>query len=139
MTKTQGAEYGGTDSHRLDPYWSRPAATVLTALGSSNQGLSASAARGRQRRPAGASGWQPNLAAALRPLVRQFTSPLVLILVFAAAVAGVVGEGGEAIIIMAIVLASGMLGFAQEFRASRAMDTLRKRLAPTPMVRRRQE
>ena len=136
MTKRQGAEYGGTDSQRLDPYWSRPAATVLTALGSSNQGLSASAARGRQRRPAGASGWQPNLAAALRPLVRQFTSPLVLILVFAAAVAGVVGEGGEAIIIMAIVLASGMLGFAQEFRASRAMDTLRKRLATTAMVRR---
>ncbi|WFP65005.1 magnesium-translocating P-type ATPase [Mesorhizobium sp. WSM4904] len=68
-------------------------------------------------------------ASALAVLARQFRSPLVLILVFAAAVSAFVGEGHEAAIIGAIVLASCILSFTQEYGASRAMEALRQRVA----------
>ncbi|MDG4875313.1 magnesium-translocating P-type ATPase [Mesorhizobium sp. WSM4935] len=60
---------------------------------------------------------------------RQFRSPLVLILVFAAAVSVFVGEGHEAVIIGAIVLASCVLSFTQEYGASRAMEALQQRIS----------
>ncbi|TIV05479.1 MAG: magnesium-translocating P-type ATPase, partial [Mesorhizobium sp.] len=56
-------------------------------------------------------------------------SPLVLILVFAAAVSVFVGEGHEAAIIGAIVLASCILSFTQEYGASRAMEALQQRIS----------
>ncbi|MDG4892232.1 magnesium-translocating P-type ATPase [Mesorhizobium sp. WSM4976] len=66
---------------------------------------------------------------ALAVFVRQFRSPLVLILVFAAAVSVFVGEGHEAAIIGAIVLASCILSFTQEYGASRAMEALQQRIS----------
>lgn len=65
---------------------------------------------------------------------RQFRSPLVLILVFAAAVSAFVGEGHEAAIIGAIVLASCVLSFTQEYGASRAMEALQQRISPKATV-----
>ena len=62
-------------------------------------------------------------------LARQFRSPLVLILIFAAIVSAFVGEGSEAAIIGAIVLASCLLSFTQEYGASRAMEALKARIA----------
>lgn len=58
-------------------------------------------------------------------LWRQFESPLILILVFAAGVAAVVQDWTNAIIVLTILLASGMLGFLQEYRASGAVARLR--------------
>jgi len=72
----------------------------------------------------------------LAVFARQFRSPLVLILVFAAAVSVFVGEGHEAAIIGAIVLASCVLSFTQEFGASRAMDALQKRVSRKATVMR---
>jgi Mg2+-importing ATPase len=65
---------------------------------------------------------------------RQFRSPLILILIFAAIVSGVVGEGSEAVIIGIIVLASCLLSFTQQYGASRAMQALTARIAPKAMV-----
>jgi magnesium-transporting ATPase (P-type) len=52
----------------------------------------------------------------------------VLILIFAAIVSAFVGEGSEAAIIGAIVLASCLLSFTQEYGASRAMEALKARI-----------
>src|SRR5262249_19511930 len=71
---------------------------------------------------------------ALTVLSRQFRSPLVLILIFAAIVSGVVGEGREAVIIGAIVLASCGLGFTQEYGASRAVEALKRQLSRKALV-----
>ena len=49
----------------------------------------------------------------LRLLARQFTSPLVLILVVAAGLSLFLREWVDALIILAIVLGSAALGFAQ--------------------------
>ena len=66
---------------------------------------------------------------ALRLALHQFESPLVLILVFAALVSLLLGEWIESFIIIAIVLGSTALGFAQEYRASSAVAQLRGQLA----------
>jgi Mg2+-importing ATPase len=64
----------------------------------------------------------------LQLLARQFRSPLVAILIFAAAVAALVHDWTDAAIVLAILLGSGLLGFVQEYRASGAVERLRARV-----------
>ena len=75
----------------------------------------------------------PRLSA-LRLLLRQFESPLVLILAFAAAISLALQQWVNSAIILAIVLGSSLLGFFQEYRASTAVDKLKCRLALTCRV-----
>jgi Mg2+-importing ATPase len=70
----------------------------------------------------------------LRLLWRQVESPLVLILIFAAAVSLSLSQWVDAGIILAIVVGSSLLGFYQEYRASAAVEELKKRLALTCRV-----
>jgi Mg2+-importing ATPase len=67
-------------------------------------------------------------------LVSQFKSPLVYVLVFASALASLLGDTTEAIIIAAIMLVNAMLGFAQEYRSERAFDELKKYLSYTTVA-----
>jgi Mg2+-importing ATPase len=76
---------------------------------------------------------EPRLAP-LALAARQFASPLVLILVFGAAVSAVLRNWFEAFIILAIVAGSAALGFTQEYRANAAVSALRRRLALTAEV-----
>jgi Ca2+-transporting ATPase len=69
-------------------------------------------------------------------VLRQFESPLVLILVVAAVVSGVLGDVPDGIAITVIVLLNAVIGFAQEQRAERAMTALRSMTAPRATVRR---
>ncbi len=62
-------------------------------------------------------------------MLRQFASPLVLVLVFGAVVSLALQSWVDAAIILAIILGSALLGFAQEYRASLAVAKLRRRLA----------
>lgn len=64
----------------------------------------------------------------------HFKSPVTLILIVAAIISFVLGEPADAIIILAIVLISVILDFTQEFRAGRAAEALRKRVATTATV-----
>ncbi len=67
-------------------------------------------------------------------LVRQFTSPFILILLFAAAISAALGEVVDALAIAAILLLNGLLGFFQEWRAERALAALRRMLQATSTV-----
>lgn len=73
-------------------------------------------------------------ASLLKLAIRQFESPLVLILLFGAAVSLGLREWVDASIILAIVLGSTLIGFTQEYRASNAIADLRQRLALTARV-----
>lgn len=111
------------------PYWSRDPAKILADLQATTGGLSSEEARRRLatvglNAPIGRSFKGP-----LHLVLRQFRSPLVLILVFAAIVSAGVGEIHDAFIIGAIVLASCGLGFRQEYAASKAMEALKLRLS----------
>jgi len=70
----------------------------------------------------------------LRELLSQFKSPLVLLLVGAGLVSAIVGEITDALIVLAIVLASTVLGWWQEHRAGKAVAALRARITARSRV-----
>ncbi|CDX21334.1 magnesium transporter [Mesorhizobium sp. ORS 3324] len=110
-------------------YWSLATDRLVAQLETSASGLSSADAAIRLGK-FGRNALAPRSGgSALAVFARQFRSPLVLVLVFAAAVSSFVGEGHEAAIIGAIVLASCILSFTQEYGASRAMEALQQRIS----------
>ena len=106
-------------------YWNRQVADLLSELQSRSDGLSSTEARERLQQ-VGPNELKPRRHdTALRSFIAQFTSPLVLILIFAAIISAIAGEWTDAIIVIIIVIASAMLGFIQEYSASNAVEKLR--------------
>jgi Mg2+-importing ATPase len=115
-------------------YWSIPAGTLLTSLRSSLSGLPFDEVHGRLCEAGPNAVSRMGRASVVMAFARQFRSPLVLILIFAAVVSAFVGEGSEAAIIGVIVLASCVLSFTQEYGASKAMEALTARIARKALV-----
>lgn len=119
------AETHAETNTSTDAYWSYSAIDLLSKLQATSNGLSAAESQKRLQEVG------PNLLkprrhdTALRSFIAQFTSPLVLILVFAAIVSVLAGEWTDAAIVIAIVIASAVLSFAQEYSASQAVEKLR--------------
>lgn len=67
-------------------------------------------------------------------LLNQLKSPLVYIILAAAAVSLTVGEYGDFGIIMAVVVLDAVLGFVQEYQAQRTYTALKSLLKPTASV-----
>jgi P-type Mg2+ transporter len=115
-------------------FWSNSVDEVFSALGSGRDGLSPAEAKRR------ATVFGPNVIAdeqqstVLQLLIRQFESPLVLILIIGAVISMALGEWIDASIILAVIAGSTFLGFAQEYRASAAIAQLKHRLALTSTV-----
>ncbi|MFO7945952.1 MAG: HAD-IC family P-type ATPase, partial [Armatimonadota bacterium] len=66
---------------------------------------------------------------------RQFTEPLILLLIAAAVVSGfATHELTDAIVILAIVIFNAVLGFYQEYNAQQALESLRELSEPTARV-----
>ena len=105
-------------------------------MGSGPGGLSSERAAAQLRLAGPNSVEDASHLSALRLLLRQFESPLVLILIFAAVISLVLQQWVDSGIILAIVLASTLLGFFQEYRASAAVEELKRRLALTCRVMR---
>jgi Mg2+-importing ATPase len=118
------------------PYWSQDAAALNAALGSGPGGLSSEKAASQLRLVGPNNVEDATHLSALRLLLRQFESPLVLILIFAAAISLALQQWVDSAIILAIVLGSTLLGFFQEYRASTAVEQLKRRLALTCRVMR---
>lgn len=115
--------------HLGDAYWSRPSNQLLSELATTSNGLTSKEARKRLTAVGPNSFTEASGTTAIGTLARQFRSPLVLILVFAAGVSAIVGEGHESIIITTIVLASCLLSFTQEYGASKAVQALKEVVA----------
>src|SRR5690349_8745017 len=62
----------------------------------------------------------------LRLFARQFKSPLVYLLLIAAALALVLGETGDAAVVVAVVLTNSFIGWLQETRAEKSLAALRR-------------
>jgi Mg2+-importing ATPase len=128
---------GGRDAVRSAPrepaaggegYWAEPLDAVLARVDAHPGGLPESEAV-RRLETIGPNVLQPAPAGmAVAVLVRQLGTPLILILVAAAAIAAFVGDWTEAAIVLVIVLGSALLGGIQELRASSAVERLRNRV-----------
>lgn len=120
----EGSAGGSVGGSAGGAVWARTAGEVLAELGSSTTGLSSAQAEQILARTG------PNILDANRPisswrlLTRQFTSPILLILLGATAISGLLGDMVDALIIVTIVLLSSLLGFWQEHSAGRAMQSL---------------
>lgn len=117
-----------------DPYWSRPADELIARLGSRRTGLTQDEAAARLARDGANVVREESSISAARILLRQFRSPLVLILLVAALIAWLLGAWTDALLVAVIVLASTAIGFTQEHHASRAIEALRRRLSITCRV-----
>jgi len=113
----------------MKAYWAQEPASLFEALQTTASGLGeddagrrlATHGPNRIALKDGPSGW--------RLLLRQYESPLVLILVFGACVSLLLRQWVDAVIVLAIVFGSTLLGFVQEYRASDAIRKLRETLA----------
>ncbi|TPM18187.1 magnesium-translocating P-type ATPase [Mesorhizobium sp. B2-3-5] len=110
-------------------YWSIESSELLQRLQASATGLASAEAEARLAKIGRNSPTSQTSSSALSVFGRQFRSPLVLILIFAAVVSAFVGDGQEAAIIGVIVLASCALSFTQEYGASRATQALKQRIS----------
>ncbi|MHB1265426.1 MAG: magnesium-translocating P-type ATPase [Gemmatimonadaceae bacterium] len=106
------------------PFWSLPEAELLESLGSSHQGLGSEEAARRLARDGPNRIRGGDTSGALALLARQFATPLVLILFGAALLSLALHQRTEAAMVLAIVLASGLLGFWQEHGAAAAVRQL---------------
>lgn len=65
---------------------------------------------------------------AVRLLVSQFVNPIILILIVATVLSMVIGDPIDGAVILAIIVASGAIGFWQEHRANQAVEALANRV-----------
>jgi Mg2+-importing ATPase len=112
----------------INQYWSQPPDSLAAQLRCSLGGLAAADAEQRLRELG------PNVlrarerVTAPKLFLDQFKSPLVLILLFAAAISGITQEWVDALIILSIVFGSAVLSFIQEYAAGNAVQKLRARV-----------
>ena len=104
-------------------FWSRETASLFQELQSQANGLDASRAELRlaeslkQRSPT-------RRESPVWLFLAQLKSPITIILILAALLSAFLHDTADAIIILAIVLASSMLGFWQEYNAASAVEKL---------------
>ncbi|MGE5614033.1 MAG: cation-translocating P-type ATPase [Bacillota bacterium] len=117
-------------------YHLKEADAVLRELESAKSGIDSATAAARLEK------YGPNKLAegkkktVLQRFIEQLIDPMVIILLAAALISGVVKEIADSIIIMAVVVVNSILGVAQEGKAEKAIEALRKMSSPYSKVRR---
>jgi len=110
-------------------YHTSPIADVATSLNTTPAGLDPATAQHRLTE------FGPNQLADAqkktigRMLLHQFTDVMILVLLAAAVVSGVVGELNSTYVILAIVVLNALIGFIQEYQATKAVEALKKMAA----------
>ena len=109
------------------PWHARAGDDVAAALGVEvGRGLTAAEVAARRARAGPNALPEARRRSAWAVLGRQFASPLIYILLVAAVLAVALGERGDAVVILAVVVANALIGAAQEGRAERSMAALRR-------------
>jgi len=107
---------------------------LIQALKTGRQGLSEEEAKHRLEEIGPNELREIKKITPLEIFLRQFKSFLVIILLIATAISAFLGEFNDALVIAIIVLLNAVLGFAQEYRAERSMEALKRLTAPKARV-----
>ena len=112
---------------------------VLRTLQSSAQGLDDSEVRARLKEYGLNELEERKPTSPLGIFAEQFKGLLIIILLAATLISFLVGETVDAVVILTIVIVCAVLGFAQEYRAEKSLEGLKKMTTPTAVVIRRGE
>lgn len=107
---------------------------ALRILSSSREGLSSEEASRRLAQYGPNELQEEKRISPFKILLDQFKQFLIIILMIATAISVLLGEVTDAIVIFAIVVASAVLGFIQEYRASKAVEALKKMVTTSVKV-----
>jgi H+-transporting ATPase len=108
---------------------------LMSELSSSREGLSSSEAESRR----GKYGFNEIAEKKVNPIVKflaYFWGPIPWMIEVAAVLSAVLGRWDDFAIISLLLLMNGVVGFWQENKADKAIELLKKRLAPNARVRR---
>ncbi|MBK8814493.1 MAG: cation-transporting P-type ATPase [Methylococcaceae bacterium] len=75
-------------------------------------------------------------SSSLKRFLLQFHNVLIYLLIIAAAITFVIGEKIDSMVIMGVVLINAIIGYIQEGKAEKALDSIRNLLTPEAKVRR---
>ncbi len=106
---------------------------VIDALETSTDGLTAAEAKERLSKY-GPNELEEKTTSALVRFLRQFHNALFYVLFAAAGVAFFLDKYLDMYVILAVILASGIIGFVQEGKAEAALESLRKMAVPNSTV-----
>ena len=113
-----------TPTNGLHAFWTLSPNNVLTRLQTTLGGLTRVEAQKRLQVYGYNTLKQKKRNDSLALLLAQFKSPIIIILLFATGISFVLHDATDALIILAIVLISGLLGFWQERGAVNAVQKL---------------
>jgi Mg2+-importing ATPase len=118
----------------LRTYWALDAAAVEKGLECTSDGLSVAEAARRLREYGPNEIREQHRLSRMSVLGHQLRSPLLLLLVFAAAGSAVTGDWIDAAIVGSIIVATVAVGYFREYSAQSAMAALGTRLRPRSTV-----
>ena len=117
--------------------WALPPGRVAADLGADPvAGLSEAEAAGRLAQFGENVLVEQGRKSSWRLLAEQFANTMIVVLLVAAVVAAALGDLKDTVVILAILVLNGLLGFVQEYRAEQAMAALKAMTAPVVRVRR---
>ena len=119
-----------------DAWHAQPQAKVVATLRASRDGLTSGEARTRLARHGPNRLPEAAGPSASRLLLDQVRTPLMWALLAAGAVALALGELADGLVVLTVVLLNALIGFAQEYRAGRAIAALGDLVAEPARVRR---
>lgn len=120
-------------------WYSRSNSELFSILQSSESGLSSGQASTRLRE-FGENSIDDQKKKSIRQLVfNQLSDFMILILIIAAAISWIAGDLTDSIIILTIIIINALIGFLQEYRAEKAMESLKKMSSNRALVFRDQK
>jgi len=107
-------------------YWSLPLHKVLEELKTSHTGLPEDEARKRLSVYGQNELKREKRISPLKIFLRQFMNILIIVLLFASAIAYLIGDVTDAILIFAVILLNSIFGFILEYQAEEAIEALKR-------------
>lgn len=112
------------------PFYQQDVAQIYKALKTSRDGLSSNEAKNRLEQNGPNKLQELNKESALIKYLRQYKDLLVIMLLVSAIISYVLGEHQTAIALGVVVLLNTVMGFRQEYKAEKIMQSLEKLVIP---------